>query len=115
MSARVPVSGTTPAFWSLVPSAPPPRLIPGRAGRRGGQEGVAMANTSLFQSIVGKLLPRPDATNEAGGAAYRLSPKGALAQLAATGCLNATYYATDREQLQRLLALAAEVEPAFVP
>jgi 60 kDa SS-A/Ro ribonucleoprotein len=73
-----------------------------------------MANKSLFQSIVGKLLPRTDATNEAGGAAYRLSPKGALAQLAATGCLNATYYATDREQLDSALALAAEVPPEFV-
>ncbi len=73
-----------------------------------------MANTSLFQSIVGKLLPRTDAFNEAGGSAYALSPRGALAQYAATGCLNATYYATDRQQLDRVLGLAAEVEPSFV-
>jgi hypothetical protein len=42
---------------------------PGRAAV--GPEGDAMANKTLFQSIVGKLLPRPDAANEAGGRAYQ--------------------------------------------
>ena len=44
-----------------------------------------MANTSLFSSIK-SWLPRATATNEAGGAAYQLAPKHALAQIAATGC-----------------------------
>lgn len=73
-----------------------------------------MANKSLFQSIVGKLIPRTDAANEAGGRAYQLSAKGALAQYAATGCLNGTYYASAGEQLERALALAAGAEAEFV-
>jgi hypothetical protein len=50
-----------------------------------------MANKNLFKSLVGKLLPGTDAVNEAGGIAYKLSPKATLAQYAATGCLNATF------------------------
>ncbi len=73
-----------------------------------------MANKSLFQSIVGKLIARTDAANEAGGRAYQLSPKGALAQYAATGCLNGTYYASAGEQLERALALAAGADAEFV-
>ncbi|HYD41518.1 MAG TPA: RNA-binding protein [Anaeromyxobacter sp.] len=73
-----------------------------------------MANKSLFRSLVGKLVPRTDAVNEAGGRAYARSPEGALAQYAATGCLNATFYAGADEQLGRVLELAAAVEPAFV-
>jgi 60 kDa SS-A/Ro ribonucleoprotein len=73
-----------------------------------------MASKTLFQSIVGKLLPQPDAVNEAGGAAYRLSAKGALAQYAATGCLNGTYYASAGEQLRDALALAGSVDAGFV-
>jgi 60 kDa SS-A/Ro ribonucleoprotein len=75
-----------------------------------------MANKSLFKSMIGKLLPKADAVNEAGGLAYKLSSKGALAQYAATGCLNATYYASAREQLQNILNLCShpEVEPEFI-
>lgn len=47
-----------------------------------------MANATLFQSLVGALIPRADARNEAGGPAYQLPPRHALAQFAATGCLN---------------------------
>ena len=61
-----------------------------------------MANKSLFMSMIGKLLPKADAVNEAGGLAYKLSPKAALAQYAATGCLNATFYASAEEQLQNI-------------
>jgi len=63
-----------------------------------------MANKTLFQ------LPRADAVNEAGGRAYRLTPKHALAQLAATGCFNGVYYAEADGQLDMLLALAAQVD-----
>ena len=75
-----------------------------------------MANKALFKSIVGKLLPKTDAVNEAGGVAYRLSPKAALAQYAATGCLNTTFYASAEEQLQTVLNLCShpEVEPEFI-
>jgi 60 kDa SS-A/Ro ribonucleoprotein len=68
-----------------------------------------MANKTLFHSATSQL-PRADAFNEAGGRAYRLPPKHALAQLAATGCFNGVYYAEAEDQLSTLLTLAAQVE-----
>ena len=73
-----------------------------------------MANTTLFRSLIGALIPRADARNEAGGPAYTLSPQHALAQYAATGCLNATFYATAESQVDRVLALCGRVTPEFV-
>jgi len=73
-----------------------------------------MANKQLFQSRPGRLPPETDARNEAGGQAYALSPQAALAQYAATGCLNATFYASAELQLDTVLGLCAAVEPAFV-
>ncbi|MDP9892488.1 60 kDa SS-A/Ro ribonucleoprotein [Variovorax boronicumulans] len=73
-----------------------------------------MANLQLFQTQRGALLPSANALNEAGGAAYALSPKHLLAQLAATGCLNNTFYAQAQDQLDAVLALAREVDPVFV-
>lgn len=73
-----------------------------------------MANKNLFRSIVGRLAPKTDTRNEAGGVAYAFSAEHALAQYAATGCLNATYYASGEEQLERVLQLCAKVEPEFV-
>ena len=48
--------------------------------------------------------------NEAGGRAYALTPKHALAQLAATGCFNGTYYAEADEQLATLKTLIDQVD-----
>lgn len=73
-----------------------------------------MANKQLFKSSVGRLPPETNARNEAGGKAYALSPQAALAQYAATGCLNTTFYANADMQLQTVLELCAAVEPAFV-
>lgn len=73
-----------------------------------------MASKTLFQSIAGKLLPRTNAINEAGGLAYRMSNKQALAQYAAVGCLNGTFYASGEEQLAAVLKLCGEVEPEFI-
>jgi 60 kDa SS-A/Ro ribonucleoprotein len=73
-----------------------------------------MANKTLFQSLRGALLPKTDSTNEAGGPAYALSPKHALAQYAATGCLNSTFYASADDQLQTVLSLASQVDAEFV-
>lgn len=69
-----------------------------------------MANKSLFQSIVGKLLPKSNVINEAGGNAYAFGPEHALAQLAATGCFNGTFYATADVQLEQVLKLAMQVD-----
>ena len=68
-----------------------------------------MANKNPFPSLK-SLLPRADAHNEAGGRAYRLAPKQALAQLAATGCFNNAYYTDAGQQLAALLALVAVVD-----
>lgn len=73
-----------------------------------------MVNNQLFASARTARLPLPDAINEAGSAAYRLSPKQALAQYAATGTLHATFYADAQTQLQTLLDLCREVEPRFI-
>lgn len=73
-----------------------------------------MANKSIFKSMIGKLLPKTDAINEAGGQAYRFSPRHALAQYAATGCLNSTYYASAEQQLADVLALCGQVDPEFI-
>ncbi|PBC22231.1 MULTISPECIES: RNA-binding protein [unclassified Mesorhizobium] len=73
-----------------------------------------MANKSVFATIAGKRLPPADARNREGAQAYRLSPHQALAQLAATGTFNATFYAEPREQLDEVLKLAWQVEPGFL-
>lgn len=73
-----------------------------------------MANKSVFAGIKGKLLPRSDAMNHEGAPAYSLTPHQALAQLAATGTFNATFYADAREQLDEVLKLAWQVEPDFL-
>ncbi|AKJ42429.1 vWA domain-containing protein [Pragia fontium] len=73
-----------------------------------------MANNQLFKSLMGRLLPKADAINEAGGTAYQFSATHALAQYAATGCLNGTYYASAETQLEKVLELCAQVEPLML-
>lgn len=73
-----------------------------------------MVNTQLFQTLKGKLLPAADTTNHHQAPAYALSPRHQLAQLAATGCLGQTFYASAEEQLGRVMTLAAQVDAVFV-
>jgi 60 kDa SS-A/Ro ribonucleoprotein len=73
-----------------------------------------MANKTLFKTLAGKLVPAADARNEHGAPAYQLTPKQALAQYAATGCLGPTFYADADEQLAFVLELCGKVEPRFV-
>ena len=73
-----------------------------------------MANKTLFKSLTGKLIPATNASNEERAPAYALSPKHQLAQYAATGCLNTTFYATADEQLVKVLELCAEVDAEFI-
>jgi 60 kDa SS-A/Ro ribonucleoprotein len=73
-----------------------------------------MANKNIFKSIVGMFSPRTDTINEARGTAYKLSPQQALAQYAATGCFNNTFYTDAGEQLEKVLSLANEVDAEFV-
>ena len=67
-----------------------------------------MANKTLFASLKSRFIPA-ETRNEAGGRAYTLEPKHALAQLAATGCFNGTYYAQADEQLSTLKTLVDQV------
>lgn len=73
-----------------------------------------MANKQLFASTRGALTPATDSRNHEGSPAYGFEPKHALAQYAATGCLNRTFYATAEDQLGTVLGLAGEVDADFV-
>lgn len=73
-----------------------------------------MANTQLFQSLKGSLLPKTTTVNQEGAPAYAFSPKHKLAQYAATGCLNATFYANAETQLNAVLELCKELDAAFI-
>ena len=68
-----------------------------------------MANKSLFASFTNRL-PRANAVNEAGGRAYKLEPKHALAQVAATGTFGNAFYSTAQTQLDEVLKLIDEVD-----
>src|SRR6266513_6295468 len=73
-----------------------------------------MANKTLFKSLIGKLIPATDAINEERAPAYALSPKHQLAQYAATGCLNTTFYVGADEQLAKVLELCADLDAEFI-
>ncbi|TWT91644.1 TROVE domain-containing protein [Neorhodopirellula pilleata] len=68
-----------------------------------------MANKSLFQSIT-SVLPRATVVNEAGGPAYKMSAKHALAQMAATGTFGNVYYASAQNQLDAMRKLIDEID-----
>lgn len=78
-----------------------------------------MANKTLFKSAspatpVVPVAPAANTTNAAGGVAYKMSDKHALAQLAATGCFGNTFYIDETAQLETAKKLAAKVDPEFV-
>jgi 60 kDa SS-A/Ro ribonucleoprotein len=78
-----------------------------------------MSNKKLFsnknkQVVSNKKTLSTNTVNEAGGTAYKLSDKAALAQYAMTGTFNGTYYTSDAEQLKKTLELANKVDPKFV-
>lgn len=73
-----------------------------------------MANASLFKTTRGTKNSKTDKVNEAGGRAYKFGDKHALAQLAATGCLNSTFYASAQTQLDTVLKLCENVDPRFI-
>jgi 60 kDa SS-A/Ro ribonucleoprotein len=72
-----------------------------------------MASKHLFRSAARRLAVA-DAVNEAGGKAYARSARQALAQYAATGCFATTFYASQGEQLDRVLKLCAELDDDFI-
>ncbi len=70
-----------------------------------------MANRALFQN---QKLPAANVRNQAGAPAYAFNAEQALAQLAVTGCLNQTFYASAQTQLADIIACCLEVPAEFV-
>lgn len=68
-----------------------------------------MANTTLFTNPKTHS-NQADTLNLAGGPAYSLPPRHALAQLASTGCFHGTYYANAEAQLDAFKSLIAQVD-----
>ena len=74
-----------------------------------------MASKNLFKNTgVTARSPAADTVNLAGGRAYGLASKEALAQLACTGCFNKTFYASAKDQLTKVKELAAKCDPDFL-
>lgn len=74
-----------------------------------------MVNKRLFSSAPrGQTAPPADTINLAGGRAYKMDDKHALAQAAATGCFSDTFYLGAEQQLSDVLGLCAKNEPSFV-
>lgn len=73
-----------------------------------------MVNTELFKTLAGALLPLANARNHEQAPAYAFGAQHQLAQLAATGCLNQTFYADAESQLDTVAALASQVDPVFL-
>ncbi|MEG0198204.1 MAG: TROVE domain-containing protein [Acinetobacter sp.] len=70
-----------------------------------------MANQTIFasQATKNKLI-----SNQAGGRAFQLDHLQALAQLAATGTLNHTFYQNAQAQLEQVLALTQNIDATFI-
>ena len=73
------------------------------------EEVTRIANKSLFASLTSRLT-RTNAVNEAGGRAYKLEPKHALAQVAATGTFGNAFYSTAETQFDEVLKLIDDVD-----
>ncbi len=75
-----------------------------------------MATKNLFKSVTSNSVQvKPvNTVNNAGGTAYSLSDKAALAQYAMTGCFNGTFYCSDEDQLKKSLELSNKVSPEFL-
>lgn len=71
-----------------------------------------MANKSLFASF--RKATRTNTHNHEGAPAYAMKPRHALAQLAVTGTINATFYASGEAQLAEVLEAARKVDAVFI-
>lgn len=72
-----------------------------------------MANKNLFSTAAARI-PTADAINRAGGKAYSVSAKHALAQYAVTGCFGTVFYATEQEQLAWVLGACEGLDDGFI-
>lgn len=72
-----------------------------------------MANKAIFKAAQRKDDPRLT-DNAAGGVAFRMDDKAALAQYVMTGTFNNTFYSDARADLDRVSALASKVDDLFL-
>ena len=72
------------------------------------------SNKSGKKAVSNKVVKPTNTVNEAGGVAYSLSDKAALAQLAMTGTFNGTYYVSDKDQLDHVLKLANKLDAVYL-
>lgn len=74
-----------------------------------------MANRNLFKSAQTRA-PAADKFNLAGGIAYQLSPRHALAQIAMTGTFNGTFYASPEDilELAKKITLECKDDPKYI-
>lgn len=76
-----------------------------------------MANKNLFKNPRRSVAaPKADTVNRAGGKAYSMSDKHALAQIAATNTFRGTYYASSEDNLNlaKQYALKLRTDPEFL-
>lgn len=77
-----------------------------------------MSNKKIFASasvsVSNRKAPKADTINEAGGIAYQMTDKHALAQYALTGCLNDAFYVSGEVQLDTILELSKKVSDKFL-
>lgn len=78
------------------------------------KRGKNMVNLNIFKTVKGQRIESADTVNNAGGLAYEFTPKHQLAQLASTGCMNQTFYATGEDQLLKVLDLAKDLDAEFI-
>jgi 60 kDa SS-A/Ro ribonucleoprotein len=73
-----------------------------------------MANKGLFASAIAKLLPATDTVNREFAPAYEYGAEAKLAQLAATGTLSDSFYASAETHLAEAIEAAKATDPMFV-
>jgi 60 kDa SS-A/Ro ribonucleoprotein len=73
-----------------------------------------MANKGLFASAIAKLLPATNVVNRELAPAYALGAEAKLAQLAATGTLADSFYASAETHLAEVIEAARAIDPLFV-
>lgn len=76
-----------------------------------------MANKKIFKSAsVSRKVPVADTTNRAGGKAYTMNERHALAQIACTNCFRGTFYASaeDNLKLAKDAAMKLVGDPQFI-
>jgi 60 kDa SS-A/Ro ribonucleoprotein len=74
-----------------------------------------MANRNLFASKQNNAITQvANAVNRAGGKAYNVDDKNALAIYVSTGCLNGTYYTDAKTQLEELKSIIKGCDSQFI-